>query len=300
MCPELFSLVGQEIRTAIDENSGPDSFRDLLYLPLRQPGKVLGGAPSPRWVMLVCAASRAAGGAQAATARVAAAVELFVAAADLFDEIEDGDASAVVTASSLGQAANVASALLMLAQECLARLGGTEIPAHRVPDFCRTLSQYALKAAAGQHMDLASEGLASVDVNKAFEIARSKAGELGAVACRLGAMCGTENTELLDIYAEFGRHLGTMGQLANDAQDALDTITKSDVRLQKRTVVRAFQDGSNAARTIPGVLTGEDQGQAALAFTQVVIGLERQAALDALERLAQRGHCISELRELVG
>src|SRR5690606_23856455 len=145
MCPELFSLVGQEIRTAIDENSGPDSFRDLLYLPLRQPGKVLGGAPSPRWVMLVCAASRAAGGAQAATARVAAAVELFVAAADLFDEIEDGDASAVVTASSLGQAANVASALLMLAQECLARLGGTEIPAHRVPDFCRTLSQYALK-----------------------------------------------------------------------------------------------------------------------------------------------------------
>ena len=53
---------------------------------------------------------------------------------------------------------------------------------------------------------------------------------------RLGAMLGTTDQQLLAKYDEYGKHLGTAGQLLNDLRDTLDTTTKTDLQRKKKTL----------------------------------------------------------------
>lgn len=290
-----YDAVGTVLEMALSGTALPESFRELLEIPLRQRGKVLSEDPVPRWPAIVLAAAAAAGGDARVAAHVAAAVELFNAAADVFDEIADGDYSPLVEQADTGQALNAASALLMLAHRVVTDLPTVGVSTADIPLYTETLSTGALRAAAGQHLDLRAEGCTELSSEDALSIARQKAGSLGAMACRLGALTGTQDPGLLALYGSFGCHLGTIGQLMNDVQDAADGTGKSDDERSKSTLPRLY---ARATQSESPRLDLEASG--ALHFAWVIIEMERQAATEILDQLAAHNQQVEPLTDLLG
>jgi len=287
-------VVRSRLLEALGAFNAPASFSALLNIPLNQPDKVLGGAHRPSWVTLVLAACVATGGDVAYGARVAAAIEVFMAALDVLDEIEDGDASPTAAAAGIPQALNGATALLLLAPRLLLDLPARDGLPHP-GDFARVLVDGGLIATGGQHLDLTGEGFAAGSPEEALAIARRKAGALASAACRLGAMVGTADETLLELYGRWGMHYGTVAQLANDLHDAVDDAAKSDVARKKSTLPLLFSHrvtseiGSN-----PGVAAS-----GALHFTWVIVEIERQACRDLADELDARGQDTAHFRQFV-
>lgn len=269
----------------------PPSFTEILRHPLSQPGKILSDTGPPIWAQLVLAACAATGGNQAVGLRVAVGVELFMAALDLLDEIEDGDHSPTAEAIGTAQTLNVATALLLLGQRSLLQLS-TLTEQGESAEFVSTLISGGLVATGGQHQDLASVGGALNSLDDALAITRRKAGTLAGAACRLGALTGTDNATLLTLYERWGNHFGTAAQLSNDLHDAADLGQKSDVERQKGTLPLVF--GRHSESTASATLES-----GALHFTWVVLEIERQACRDIAEDLAARGQRVEFLREMV-
>lgn len=287
--------VAMILEEAVERADLPAPFREMLRIPLRQPGKTLGGADQPRWPALVLASAAAAGGERHSAALVAAAMELFMAAADVFDELEDGDFSPLVDAVGVPLAINAASTLISLAHEVLARLDQFDVSLERIPAFTHTLARGALIAAGGQCRDLMAEHRQDVTAEDALMTARAKAGALGATACRLGALLGTEKDELLTLYDELGQHIGTIGQLSNDLDDAISSEGKSDRSRAKATLPLLFARENVRSQTM---MTDNEAGGAHFAW--VVLEVERQGAYRVLERLSDQGQQVDHFRELLG
>jgi len=291
-----FVEVGHVLEEAVERAAFPASFRRLLRVPLQQPGKVLAGAKRPLWPATVLAACTAARGATAIGIQVAAAVELFMAALDVLDEIEDGDYSPTTEAGGPGQALNASTALLLLAQNILCRLDQAGLPADRVALFVHALTEAGIEATTGQHRDLAATGNSLASTEVALTIARLKAGALAGGACRLGALAGTTDESLLTLYHDWGQHFGTGAQLANDLHDAEDREHKSDAERGKDTLPLLY------ARSLqqPQEVIGSVAASGALHFTWVILELERQECARILEQLITLGQQTSELRALLG
>jgi geranylgeranyl diphosphate synthase type I len=245
-------------------------------------------------VEIVLAAGAAANGDPAVAAHIATGVELFMASLDLLDEVEDDDFSPTVEAVGIPQALNVATALLLLGQQALLALPVRDdllAPA----SFVQVLTSAGLTATRGQHRDLALEGASAATTDDALAIARLKAGALGGAACRLGAMSGTADASLLDLYARWGAHYGTAVQLANDLHDALDGERKTDLERRKSTLPLIFSHHAGADTADQADLAASG----ALHFTWVVVEIERQACREVLAQLAERGQNVAPLRDFV-
>lgn len=286
--------VGQIITEAVASVTLPPSFRTLLLIPLRQPGKTLHpSGEHPLWPSLVLATSAAAGGADHIAVRVAAAVELFMAALDVFDDVEDGDQSAIIDAAGLPQATNVATALLLLAQQTLLALADTGLAAARVLRLARTLTAAGVEATGGQHGDLAAEADRPISATEAHTIAQQKAGALTAGAAALGALLGTDDPEVVALYRAWGLHFGTLAQIQNDIRDAEAPDVKSDLARGKSTLPLIYARGTEPGETTTLAASG------ALHFAWVIREIERQACEDLLTQLAARGHTVVRLHALL-
>jgi competence protein ComQ len=238
----------------------------------------------------------ATGGPITTGARVAAAVEIFMAGLDVLDEVEDGDQSPTVEAVGTAQALNIATALLFLGQQTLFTLGDDRAAASGAA-FARVLTEIGLRATGGQHGDLASEGMAGITPDEALEIAREKSGRLVGGACRLGAMVGAADGALLDLYETWGQHFGLAAQLANDLHDADHDSAKSDQARQKATLPLLYTRRlANLGPSASGALANSG----ALHFTWVVLEIERQKCVELLGQLAARGQEVGDLRSLLG
>lgn len=290
----VFGAIRTILLEALGALDAPPSFSALLAIPLSQPGKVLGKSGRVTWVQSVLATCEAAGGDPTIGAWVAAAVECVMASLDLLDEIEDGDASPTVSAVGMPQALNAATALLLFGQRLLLNMPSRDgLPSPT--DLVRTLTDNCLTATVGQHRDLSSGGYAVTTSEEVVLIARRKAGALARAACRLGAMIGTSDQALLELYGRWGEHFGTASQLANDLHDALDSTEKSDLAQRKSTLPLIFQHrfASDTGRTLDVPESG------ALHFTWVVVELERQRCRDIADELAARGQFVAPLRRIV-
>lgn len=284
-----------QLRSVLSEALGafdaPTSFTEILRLPLSQPGKILSDTGRPIWAHLVLGSCAAANGDDDAGMHVAVGVELFMAALDLLDEIEDGDYSPTAEAIGSAQTLNVATALLLLGQQTLLRVPticGRDVSA----DLVSTLISGGLVATGGQHQDLASVGGTMDSPDVALAMTRRKAGALAGAACRLGALMGTTDTALLALYERWGNHFGTAAQLSNDLHDATDLGQKSDIERQKGTLPLIFSRH-------PSTAAGHIVESGALHFTWVVLEIERQACREIAENLAARGQRAEFLREMV-
>lgn len=277
----------------------PVPFTQLLRIPLTQPGRILSGEPPFRWYDLVFACCEASGGSRAAAPRVAAAVELLIAALDVLDDIEDGDSSPLVTVAGTAKALNVSTALIFLSQQAIATLPQDGIAEHRIPKFLDALARHGAFATIGQHLDLCSEGDKEISTLDALEIARQKAGSLVAAACRLGALLGTDDESLLGLYERWGRHWGTMSQLANDFHDAQGNLDKTDLDRRKPTLPIVFGGLASSSEPNGELTVARLRDSGALHFTWVIFEIEREACRKSVTELERRGQSVARLAEMV-
>ena len=251
----------------------PSLSADLLHA-LQAKGKLLFQPPSPgeqassstvigMWPLLTLLVAQAVSPQVDlfCASGVAVAVECFVCALDLLDDVEDGDLTPTVNALGIARALNVSTALLALAQKAIHSLSTRDVSPVLVLRLLDTMQEGTLLATSGQQRDLlaerqsfdeftAGESLELV-IEKCLEIARGKAGSIMRLACRLGAMCAGADEGLLEQFSLLGEQLGIAHQLHNDCHDLYDFLSSSgaqgDTRPQKSDIARG-------KKTLPIVL----------------------------------------------
>lgn len=272
----------------------PEGYAELLRLGVAERGKVLSPEPGSRWPLLVLAVCEAAsGGEWRHAAPAAGAVEVFIAALDLLDDLQDEDPNLVVARCGRSQAINVSTGLVMLAQRLLRRLAPPRCPPELALAALRELDDAALLVGGGQYLDLHYEGRTDVSEETALDVASRKSAALVSCACRIGARLGADDGALIDGFGKAGFHAGLAAQLANDLGDVAPRHPeKSDIRRGKRTfpLVVATKLGlpddwvgraERAGRDPRDVLA--ESG--ALHYTWVIADLHKRQASEILDNL---------------
>jgi geranylgeranyl pyrophosphate synthase len=284
-----------------------DRLAEISRVILSSEDRLLSADPRPQSSVLVIAACVSAGGAWQHALWPAVAMEYAMAAADVFDDIADGEAAALSGRFGLGSVLIGAAGLLALAAGIVLRGVHDGLPERTVLDLGRLLSDELAQAADGQARSLSP--LTSTDVVDAYELAAAKSGPLGSLAARLGARTACNDPELLRAYSSYGWHLAVYSQLLNDARDAAPSgsVHKRDVREGRQTVPLVFTGSSGAPAHLAGRALREWEEQerqrvaaeggvlAAVALAQA----ERLRAGEALETLAQKGRPVKVLRQLL-
>jgi Polyprenyl synthetase len=88
---------------------------------------------------------------------VAVAVECFVCAIDLLDDVMDGDQTTTLQALGMARTLNVSTALLTLAQQAMLSLSRQNAAPTLTLRLLETLQESALIVTAGQHRDVVAE-----------------------------------------------------------------------------------------------------------------------------------------------
>ncbi len=254
--------------------------------------------------------------------RVALAVECFICALDLLDDVEDGDATALIEAIGIPRVLNVSTTLLALAHKAVLSLSACDIAPERILLLLNTLQEASLTATAGQHQDLLAEQkpVEAFDQEICLAIAAGKAGALMRLACLMGAICAGASNELCEQWAKLGEFLGIAHQLDNDCHDLSNLLNEKTASPQQRTqpVKTDLQRGK---KTLPIVLAAQNialQGQPPRtdeekqenerrALHEGILAawglclLYRERAADCLQEIAARSRPISpELHLLLG
>lgn len=170
-------------------------------------------------------------------ASIAIAVECYVSALDLLDDIEDEDRTAVLLALGEKRARIVAMALLSLSQRALLAVARRRKDRLLALTLCQRVNASALSTTAGQQRDLLAEvsPADSIALTDAIAIARLKAGSIMRLACELGALAAGADEDTCAGWGRFGEHMGVAHQIENDLAGLLDPA-KTDVRRGKKTL----------------------------------------------------------------
>src|SRR2546421_9228456 len=199
---------------------------------------------------------------------VAIAVECFVCALDLLDDVEDEDQTPSIRVLGVARALNVATALMMLAQQAISSLSQQAVPPGRILSLLDTLQASALNAAAGQHRDLLAEQRSALELTleECIEIAASKAGALMRLACQLGALCAEADDVMCEHFSELGELLGIAHQLDNDSHDLYYLLQGNPSSLApietETNTGNVKSDLARGKKTLPVVLAAQIYGAA--------------------------------------
>ena len=267
------------LRATLSAAPWPPALTAVATGALTEPLRALGGRLTP-WVLFPLCCCAAACGEWRPALSAAAAAELYVAALDLCDDIEDGDRSVIVERYGLPIALNTATALLALAHTVLQLAASDGIGAayRRAQD---ALWEGLAVATGGQHLDLSAAGGAPLSVEECLDIARRKGGALVEACCRAGAAFGTDNPALVGRCGHLGSSLGLLAQLDNDMHDAEDSQCKSDVTRLKQTVPIAIARRWRGQETLDAAVW-----QGGIQLTYALMYAERARAQEALEDVA--------------
>jgi geranylgeranyl pyrophosphate synthase len=253
------------------------------------------------------------GGDPAATVPLAAATTLLFLGIDILDDLADGDLPdhwQGYRPSEINLAA--ATLLAALPQLIIAEL---EAPASRLAAMQRTLAQGLLRMSAGQQQDLALAGSPVVSPQEVEELAAAKSGAEIAMFGAMAAQFAGAAPEMVNAYEEFGRALGTGGQLASDCHDLFQASHSKDLANGTRTLPIALYLNRLPEAERTGFLTlleqarGDGAAQDAvrtrlrpsgvLRLCAFIVELHCQRALRVLERAAPREPAATALKGLV-
>jgi geranylgeranyl pyrophosphate synthase len=191
---------------------------------------------------------------------VALAVECYVCAIDLLDDVIDEDQTTTLQALGTARTLNVSTALLTLAQQSILSIAQQGAAHALVLRLLETLQESALVVAAGQHRDVLAERRPVEEFTReeCIEIAAAKAGSIMRLACRLGALCAGADEALCEWFSEFGELLGIAHQLDNDSHDLyylLQGNTSSLAPMETETSTgHVKSDLARGKKTLPIVL----------------------------------------------
>jgi len=191
--------------------------------------------------LLTC---RAAGGQPRQAIAVAAAWRALHVAAQLLDDVEDGDVARMSTAAiDAAHVINLATGFIVAASMALLRLP---------PALWRTLQEEfnhtILRMAGGQHADLNRHAL--LDLEEYFQVMAAKSGSFFALAARAGVRCATSDQIQIAKFDQFGYNVGILIQVTDDLADFHKPIGTGSLAAGQHTlpVVYALNVASPAER----------------------------------------------------
>lgn len=221
--------VRQALTCLLDEgiNEAPDLKESVLRI-LGGRGKAFGEG-GPYWALLTLAVCRNCGGRWEEAVPAAAAIEFFIAAGDLLDDIEDND---LPVGLDVARATNTATLLLLLTSKAVSLIADSR----KASLAMRAISEAGISSCVGQHYDLVYES--SFQVNEAMwlRMTELRSGSLAGCACRVGALVATDNENVIEAYVKFGRNTGVAAQIFNDLNSLKASSGKSDILRRKKTL----------------------------------------------------------------
>jgi geranylgeranyl diphosphate synthase type I len=151
------------------------------------------------------------------------------------------------------QAINAGDGLFALSNLAMARLLRHDLPAAKVVEAGRSLSQATLWTCEGQILDIGFETRDTVTPDEYITMISHKTGTLIEVAAYIGALLSTDDEAIITGYKAFARNLGIAFQVRDDYLDVWGDKTKlgkpgTDIREKKKaypflvTLERAAED----------------------------------------------------------
>jgi competence protein ComQ len=169
------------------------------------------------WSTLPILCCQAAGGSAHTAIPVAAAWQLFYAAAHVMDSVEDRDEPGAWWATmGPGTGISAATGLYFSASLALERLDGRLDRSATAREIRIEMLKRFMEMSSGQHLDLL-ENQPNLDVY--WRIAQAKSGVFFSMACWAGARVATDQTEVLLGYQQFGLQIGLLIQILDDLKD---------------------------------------------------------------------------------
>ncbi|HET8947911.1 MAG TPA: polyprenyl synthetase family protein [Candidatus Polarisedimenticolia bacterium] len=255
----MLSYLRAQIADAVVAHAEPAIHADLVRL-LSRSGYALHPEGKCRAGVFALEVYRSLhGGCDQSALRAAAAVELQMQSAYVFDQVSDGDPEE----ESRGEDLALAIALLIASIATAAEASsGSPGGAAAMRHFCATTGG----ACAGQFLDARLERRGGATLEEAHRMTRLKSGNLGAFAAGfaarlagVGAAAGAGGSDagVVPLFESLGFNLFTCAQLVDDHRDGCAPGGRSDLARSKATLPVVFfarhrpqpRAGGLAART---------------------------------------------------
>jgi geranylgeranyl pyrophosphate synthase len=292
-------LVKTEVDKFVATLSGADGLRDMVRKPIDEIAfKVEAKGDLARhkpWYLLPMVVCEAISGHYEGAIPACASLQLFTAAGEVFDDIEDADSPNSLSARyGSAVATNAATTLLILAERAIAHLkenGISDVVIVRVLDAVNT---FYTDACIGQHRDLSLDGHLDVSEEEYLRIAGMKSASTIECACHIGALLATSNQELIDSLTVFGRNVGMASQIANDIKG----ITLGNDIINKRvTLPVIFALSHSGSVTHDNLMRAfDDKREAEINIAETKESLFRSGAIHyAMVKMEYYKQCASDV-----
>jgi len=162
----------------------------------------------------------------------AAAVELQMEAAFVFDEVADATPGA-------NRSEDLGLAIALLTAGAAAAVEAAAYSPDRgaaMDHFCRAYSE----ACAGQFLDAALQGRPGATLEEALQMTRLKSGGLGRFVTGFAARITGTDRDAVALFERFGDHTFTLAQIVDDLRDACAPGETSDLAQRKATLPVVF------------------------------------------------------------
>jgi geranylgeranyl diphosphate synthase type I len=171
--------------------------------------------------ILLLISNEAAGGNWHQALPAAAAVELLHNFSLIHDDIQDNSATrhnrpTVWKTWGMPNAINAGDAMFILAYEALSQLTEQSIALETTHYIWRIFNRTNLELTRGQHLDMRFEQLDDISVESYISMISGKSAALIAACAEIGAYIATNDRDLADKYAQFGKNIGIAFQIHDD------------------------------------------------------------------------------------
>lgn len=305
-------LLREEIEAVLAPLSDSGDLHNLVKEPLTKARRGLApemGHDRP-WPLLPLVVCEAISGRYEHALPAAAALQLLMAAGDVFDDIEDADSSESLSARyGPAVATNVATTLLSLAEKSITRLKDRGVADSVIVRVTDIVNSSFIDACAGQHLDLSLSSEIAITEDDYIRVVGMKSASQVECACHIGALLASARQELVDIFAKFGHNLGMAAQITNDIRG----ITRgSDIVKQKITlpVIYALAQTEGESRhqlelafrkpsesvADPAQIRDLLSCTGAIHYATIKMELYKQLALDNLSEIERHGANVERLK----
>jgi len=230
-----------EVRKVVERYCDEPIHRGEILRALRRGGFAFHPQAACRAGVLTLQVHRAIAGLPSSAAiRAAAAVELLMEAAFIFDHVADQE---VVLQHGLSPAEELGLAIAILNCGLAAACEATHWEGRGADGHQSLLHllRSCISACTGQFLDAYLERRDSATAEEALAMTSLKAGSLGKLAAEFGARMATDDAETIRLFGEFGINLFTYLQLIDDLRDACATrIAQTDLTRRKKTLPLVF------------------------------------------------------------
>lgn len=238
----LRQAAANELRQFVDREGSQFPSLSLVWRALQTRGKLLAHENGFSWGLLPLAVCEAVGGEPGRALPLSTALECWIAAADVLDDVQDDDNDdALWRACGIAGATNVATFLLFLTQVALLRLRERGVSDAQVCQLVQLFANAGARACAGQQLDILRGSAEDVTESGYLGAIAQKSASLVECACRSGAIVGGATHNRVGGFAQFGFNVGMAMQISNDvAGVSSESWDRNDLRRRKRTLPVIF------------------------------------------------------------